>query len=768
MKKFYKIFLLSIIGLFSAGIISAALGDWWDTTKNIVPRTTQLVDIGSSTKLVKTGYFGNITFTTSTINGISYSWPATAGVVNYVLSTNGSGILSWAVQSGGGGSSSGFWTTTTNNLAIHPVDTNDVVIIGGLATTSNETNILEVIGNVQFNNNFNVDGLSHFNGNAFFDSSNITIDSSNLRVLTGNIYTDGGNLYATSGNAYLGSSGGNVYLGNVLQGNWYGKAIKKDFLAEGYLNQAYATTTYLTKTGNLVGTFQGHHSNDFLTTSYATTTYLAKTGNLLGTLNGYFQNSLTNQAYASSTYVWASNWTTIDNYPSGCGAGQYVSAIGDTLTCSTPAGTGGSGTSNWTRTSGLLHPATSTDGVLVGGSSTTTSGYKFEVIGSSLFDGIVASASSTIAGDLTIGGNLYGGGGGSYVPYTGATTNLDLGNNDLILGGTFQIDDGGSILFRSAVPSDSLYLTSENIGVLSVSNPNNIANLNFVSLTTNRQFLFPDLDGTFLMATGTQNILTTGSATTTNLTLTGIKNCDTIDTDANGNLKCGTDADTDYTFKQPLVNGAGVISLNIGLGLSLSSTSSLFVANNAITDAMVVDTITAAKTGNWLGTLGGYFQNSFLHTTYASSTYLAKTGNHLGTFNGYFQNSFVNGAYATSTFLQRSSYFASTTVSYIERCATFASTTFNNYDNVPMWNPYQGITVIEERCYSTGGTSVVLTISDGTNNLDTITCATSLTKDSSLSNNTWSTDELMEIDFGTNTGASDYVNICIIYKKDLP
>jgi hypothetical protein len=47
------------------------------------------------------------------------------------------------------------------------------------------------------------------------------------------------------------------------------------------------------------------------------------------------------QSYASSTYVWASDWTTIDNYPSACSAGSYVSAIGDTLTCSEPTGTYG-------------------------------------------------------------------------------------------------------------------------------------------------------------------------------------------------------------------------------------------------------------------------------------------------------------------------------------------------------------------------------------------------------------------------------------------
>lgn len=38
----------------------------------------------------------------------------------------------------------------------------------------------------------------------------------------------------------------------------------------------------------------------------------------------------------SADYMNRSAWTTIDNYPSACSAGQFVSTIGDTLTCSTP------------------------------------------------------------------------------------------------------------------------------------------------------------------------------------------------------------------------------------------------------------------------------------------------------------------------------------------------------------------------------------------------------------------------------------------------
>lgn len=42
------------------------------------------------------------------------------------------------------------------------------------------------------------------------------------------------------------------------------------------------------------------------------------------------------QANTISTFVNRSLWTTIDNYPSACSASNYVTQIGDTLTCSIP------------------------------------------------------------------------------------------------------------------------------------------------------------------------------------------------------------------------------------------------------------------------------------------------------------------------------------------------------------------------------------------------------------------------------------------------
>ena len=102
-----------------------------------------------------------------------------------------------------------------------------------------------------------------------------------------------------------------------------------------------------------------------------------------------------------------------------------------------------------------------------------------------------------------------------------------------------------------------------------------------------------------------------------------------------------------------------------------------------------------------------------------------------------------------------------------EKCITIASSSTATYEDTIIWSPYKAITVVEERCRGVNGTSLVVNISDGSSDMDAITCGTSLTKDSDLSNNSWSADEQMTIEFGTNTGGMDTVNYCLIYTYDV-
>lgn len=102
----------------------------------------------------------------------------------------------------------------------------------------------------------------------------------------------------------------------------------------------------------------------------------------------------------------------------------------------------------------------------------------------------------------------------------------------------------------------------------------------------------------------------------------------------------------------------------------------------------------------------------------------------------------------------------------LEKCFTIATTSMAVYEDAIIWSPEAAITVSKERCRVVGGTSVAMNISDGTNDMDSITCATTLTEDASLSNNSWSADEQMTVEFGTVTGNVDTVNYCIVYSYD--
>ena len=88
-------------------------------------------------------------------------------------------------------------------------------------------------------------------------------------------------------------------------------------------------------------------------------------------------------------------------------------------------------------------------------------------------------------------------------------------------------------------------------------------------------------------------------------------------------------------------------------------------------------------------------------------------------------------------------------------------------DNVPIWSPKDNITITDVYCRTQGGTSTVVTISDGTNALEAITCdADGQADDGSIANGTFTANERMEFDIGTVTGSVDWTNVCITYTID--
>jgi len=84
-------------------------------------------------------------------------------------------------------------------------------------------------------------------------------------------------------------------------------------------------------------------------------------------------------------------------------------------------------------------------------------------------------------------------------------------------------------------------------------------------------------------------------------------------------------------------------------------------------------------------------------------------------------------------------------------------------DNIIVFIPEKTITVNEVYCRVEGGTSVVVVVGDGTNDMDSQTCDTTGVKDSSLSNNTFTADERIEADIGTVTGTVTQFLYCLRY-----
>jgi len=53
--------------------------------------------------------------------------------------------------------------------------------------------------------------------------------------------------------------------------------------------------------------------------------------------NYYLKSEVYNQTETENYFVNRTDWTTIDNYPSSCSAGDFVTGLADTLSCSTPS-----------------------------------------------------------------------------------------------------------------------------------------------------------------------------------------------------------------------------------------------------------------------------------------------------------------------------------------------------------------------------------------------------------------------------------------------
>jgi hypothetical protein len=85
-------------------------------------------------------------------------------------------------------------------------------------------------------------------------------------------------------------------------------------------------------------------------------------------------------------------------------------------------------------------------------------------------------------------------------------------------------------------------------------------------------------------------------------------------------------------------------------------------------------------------------------------------------------------------------------------------------DDVPIFSHEDAITITKMRCWTEGGTNVIMFLSDGSDALDSLTCdSDGVDDDGSIANDTFTANEQMEFDITSVSGAVDWVNYCFTY-----
>jgi hypothetical protein len=219
--------------------------------------------------------------------------------------------------------------------------------------------------------------------------------------------------FATTTHSLISSLPSLATIGNITTGTWNGTAIGA------------------TKGGTGLTAF----TNGSLLYASAANTWAALASSTLGTI---LQISATGYpSWVASTSVYTNafsdlTWTSHNSYPTACSAGQYVSQIGDTLTCGTPTDT------NTTYTAGTGLNLYGTQFVVA---TSSTGGYVLQTG----YNGALAWVATSTLG--------ISGGGGSGVP-GGDNTQIQYNDSGSFAGSSNFIWDNDSKTLNFGVGSD--------------------------------------------------------------------------------------------------------------------------------------------------------------------------------------------------------------------------------------------------------------------------------------------------------------------------
>ena len=189
---------MSGVGTIGSGAITST-----STITGTVLNGTTGINTGAGAGTQRIDASGNLTnIGTTQLHGITYTWPsADSAGTNYVLSSNGSGALSWIAQNGG----TNYWRLANGTLS--PFSDSLDVLIGSSATSSAKFAFTGVGSGTP---TASIAGTT--TGVATFIDGNGNISSTNRNNLSlGNSST-----YNTTGNLLLNSNGvGNVGIGTT-------------------------------------------------------------------------------------------------------------------------------------------------------------------------------------------------------------------------------------------------------------------------------------------------------------------------------------------------------------------------------------------------------------------------------------------------------------------------------------------------------------------------------------------------------------------------